>query len=37
MVTIFYDNPKFRQIKLTAVDRKKIAEQTELDSHKYAP
>lgn len=36
-VTIFYDNPKFRQIKLTVADRKKISEHTELDSHKYAP
>ena len=36
-VTIFYENPKFRQIELTASDRKKIEEQTKPTSRSYVP
>ena len=36
-VTIFYDNPKFRQVKLTAADRKKIEAETKPTSRNYVP
>lgn len=36
-VTIFYGNPKFKQIELTAADLKKIAEETKVVAEKYKP
>ena len=36
-VTIFYDNPKFKQIGLTAADLKKIADETKVSEGKYKP
>ena len=36
-VTIFYENPKFKQIELTAADLKKIAEETKVTAEKYKP
>ena len=36
-VTIFYDNPKFKQIELTAADLKKIADETKVALEKYKP
>lgn len=36
-VTIFYDNPKFKQIELTAADLKKIADETKVSEGKYKP
>ena len=36
-VTIFYDNPKFKQIELTAADMKKIADETKVTVEKYKP
>lgn len=36
-VTIFYDNPKFKQIELTAADLKKIADETKVAMEKYKP
>ena len=34
-VTIFYDNPKFKQIELTAADLKKMADETKVAVEKY--
>lgn len=36
-VTIFYENPKFKQIELTAADMKKIAAEVKLESRRFAP
>ena len=36
-VTVFYENPKFRQIELTAADKKKIAAEVKIESHRFAP
>ena len=36
-VTIFYDNPKFKQVELTAADLKKIADETKVTVGKYKP
>lgn len=36
-VTVFYENPKFRQIELTVADRKKIKEETKPTSSNYVP
>ena len=36
-VTIFYENPKFKQIELTAADLKKIADETKVAAEKYKP
>lgn len=36
-VTVFYENPKFRQIELTVADRKKIEEETKPTSRNYVP
>lgn len=33
-MTIFYENPKFKQIELTVADLKKIAEETKVAAEK---
>jgi len=35
--TVFYSNPKFRQVELMPADRRKIADETKPVSHKYIP
>ena len=35
--TVFYENPKFKQVELTAADLKKIADESKPASRKYVP